>query len=107
MMRNQYKISFVLSGLVLGVIGLIWLSTVSVYQILLIIIPVAVGVISMLVKRNILDTIFYIVYFIAFLLFWFSKGIQDQMVIDGYSVVGKPQTRFYAISLNLRGRRKA
>ena len=23
------------------------------------------------------------------------------------SVVGKPQTRFYAISLNLRGRRKA
>ena len=87
-MRNQYKISFVLSGLVLGVIGLIWLSTVSVYQILFIIIPVAVGVISMLVKRNILDTIFYIVYFIAFLLFWFSKGIQDQMVIDGYSVVG-------------------
>lgn len=91
-MKNLYKLSFMLSGLILGVIGLIRLPVFSVYQLLLVIIPVAVWVISILIKKDILDTVFYTVCFIAFLLFWFSDGFKEQIVIDGYTIVGPVYT---------------
>lgn len=81
-----------LSGLILGVIGLIWLPVFSVYQLLLVIIPAAVWVITIPIKKDILDTVYYIVCFIAFLLFWFSEGLKERIVIDGYTIVGPVYT---------------